>query len=95
MTIAVRFDLPDDTLAQYDEAFRLGGDALFSQPDRRFHVCYETATGFSVLDVWESEEAFTAFGEVLGPYLAKTGLAPIPQVHQVHQTITASGDRGH
>ncbi len=95
MTIAVRFDLPNDTLAQYDEAFGLGGEVLFNQPDRRFHVCYETATGFSVLDVWESEEAFAAFGEVLGPYLAKTGLAPVPQVHRVHQTITASDTRGH
>jgi len=54
MSIAVRFDLPDDTLTQYDEAFRLGGETLFNQPDRRFHVCYETATGFNVLDVWES-----------------------------------------
>lgn len=93
MSIAVRFDLPDDTLAQYDEAFRLGGDTLFNQPDRRFHVCYETGTGFSVLDVWDSEEAFAAFGAVLGPYLAKTGLNPVPQVHPVHQTITSTGQR--
>jgi hypothetical protein len=94
MSIAVRFELPENTLAQYDEAFRLGGDTLFNQPDRRFHVCYETATGFDVLDIWESEEAFAAFGEVLGPYLAKTGMNPVPQVHRVHQTITSSGARG-
>lgn len=67
--------------------------ALGHQPQRRFHVCYETGTGFTVVDVWESEEAFAAFGEVLGPVLQEVGLSPVPQVYRTYETVDASGTR--
>jgi hypothetical protein len=94
MAIAVNFELPEgSSLEQYDQLFR-SNDQLSHQPDRRFHICYETATGFGVVDVWESEEAFAAFGEILGPLLAETDLKPTPHVHRIHQTLTAAGERG-
>lgn len=94
MAIAVLFELPaGSSLDEYDQLFDMN-DELSHQPNRRFHVCYETPGGFGVIDVWESEEAFADFGEVLGPLLAKTNLAPVPHVHRVHQTLTASGERG-
>lgn len=94
MAIAVVFELPEgSSLEEYDELFGMN-DELSHQPDRRVHVCYETPNGFGVLDVWESEEAFAAFGEVLGPLISKTNLTPTPHVHRVHQTLTPHGESG-
>lgn len=94
MTIAVLFELPPgSTLAQYDEAMRVAGDATLHQPDRLYHVCFRTETGFGVLDVWESEEAFAAFGEVLVPASKQAGMAPVPHVYPAHQIITQAGER--
>lgn len=94
MAIAVLFELPPgSTVAQYDEAMRVAGDSALHQPERRYHVCYRTDSGFGVLDVWESEEAFAAFGEILGPASEKAGMAPVPHVYRVHQIITQAGER--
>jgi len=92
MAITVVFECPDSTLAQLEKAFELS-EALSHQPQRRFHTCYETETGFTVIDVWESEAAFAAFGEVLGPVLQEVGLNPVPQVYRTYETIDASGQR--
>jgi hypothetical protein len=92
MAITVIFECPNDTLAQLDKAFELS-DALSHQPQRRFHLSYETPTGFTVVDVWESEAAFAAFGEVLGPVLQEVGLSPVPQVYRTYETIDAAGQR--
>jgi hypothetical protein len=43
--------------------------------------------------VWESEAAFAAFGEVLGPVLQEVGLSPVPQVYPTYETIDAAGER--
>ncbi|MFC4947508.1 hypothetical protein [Pseudonocardia sp. GCM10023141] len=94
MAIAVLFELPPgSTLAQYDAAMDAAGDAALHQPARLYHVCYRTDTGFGVLDVWDSEEAFAAFGEILGPASAKAGIAPTPHVYPAHQIITQTGER--
>jgi len=92
MAVTVIFECPNDTLAQLDKAFELS-EALSHQPQRRFHICYQTQTGFTVIDVWESEAAFAAFGEVLGPVLQEVGLSPVPQVYRTYETIDASGER--
>ena len=46
-----------------------------------------SGTGFLVIDVWESPEAFARFGEVLGPVLGQVGLQPTPDVRQIHRII--------
>jgi hypothetical protein len=89
MAITVIFECPNDTLAQLDKAFELS-EALSHQPQRRFHICYQTQTGFTVIDVWESEAAFAAFGEVLGPVLQEVELSPGPQVYGTYETIDAA-----
>lgn len=80
-------------MAQYDEAMRVAGDAAVHQSARLYHVCYSTDTGFGVLDVWESEEAFAAFGEILMPASRAAGFAPLPHVYPVHRIITQAGER--
>ena len=94
MAIAVLFELPPgSTVAQYDDAMRVAGDAALHQPERLYHACYHTETGFGVFDIWESEEAFAAFGEVLVPASEKAGIAPTPHVYPAHQIITQAGER--
>ena len=92
MAITVIFECPTDSLAQLEKAFELS-PALGHQPQRRFHQAYETGTGFTVIDTWESEDAFAAFGELLGPVLQEVGLSPVPQVYRTYETIDAAGQR--
>jgi hypothetical protein len=94
MKIAVLFELPPgSTAAQYDEAMRIAGDAALHPDGRLYHVSYPTDTGFGVFDVWASEEAFAAFGEVLGPAAQQAGIPPLPHVYPAHQIITDAGER--
>lgn len=43
---------------------------------RTFHAGFDTGDGIHVFDVWESQEAFAAFGEHLMPILAQNGIDP-------------------
>jgi hypothetical protein len=45
--------------------------------------------GFLVIDVWESEEAFAKFGEILGPVLGRVGLQPVPGIRKVYRVLGA------
>lgn len=86
MAIAVLFDCSNDTLDQYEQAFELAPE-LANQEARSFHACLTQGSGFLIVDVWESEDAFARFGEVLGPVLDKVNLHPIPDVRTVHRLI--------
>ena len=91
MAHAILFDIPgmtreiyDRTLGPIDEA---GKEHIGS---RSVHVAYETPEGLSVLDVWESMEAFEAFGQTLMPILAEAGIdvdSFEPKICQVHNSI--------
>ena len=61
MAITVVFEFPNDSVKRYDQASREAGD-LRTQPTRSHHICFETPSGFTVVDVWESEVAFAKFG---------------------------------
>lgn len=53
------------------------------------HIAGETSTGFRVVDVWESEEAFRQFGESLVPILQKLGVDAQPEVYPALKVVTA------
>lgn len=76
MPIVVVFDFPGEDTAKYHKVFELGGPAVNAQPDRLHHLCYQTDNGFTVIDIWQDEASFTAFGSVIGPALARAGLNP-------------------
>jgi hypothetical protein len=86
MAIAVVFEFPNESVEKYDRALAEQPD-LRTQPGRTHHICWETDGGWTVVDVWESEEAFTKFGEVLGPTLQRLELSTEPKVHPVHNTM--------
>lgn len=74
----------DTTTAQLEEA---GAGA---PAGRLSHVALETNGEIQVFDVWESEEAFAAFGETLIPILTAAGIGlNEPMVAQVHNEIKA------
>ena len=95
MAIAILLDVPGVTAAQYDRACELitGGKGLKSLADWPVpgilaHIATVTPTGFRVVDVWESEAAFQAFGAVLGPALKEVGFPDVaPQVLPAYKFI--------
>jgi hypothetical protein len=74
----------DTTLAQL-EAAGAGAPA-----GRVSHIALETDGEIQVFDVWESKEAFDAFGATLIPILTAAGIEPNePMVARVHNEIRA------
>jgi hypothetical protein len=74
----------DTTTTQLDEA---GAGA----PDGRIsHVALETGGEIQVFDIWESQEAFEAFGATLLPILNAAGIElNEPMVARIHNEIKA------
>jgi hypothetical protein len=75
-------DRYDTTLAQLEEA---GAGA---PAGRLSHVALETGGEIQVFDIWESQEAFDAFGATLIPILTAAGVEiNEPMVARVHNQI--------
>jgi hypothetical protein len=97
MAIAIVFDFPGVTQAIYDEASaRLSGGkglqalADWPAPGILLHVAGPIANGFRVIDVWESEAAFQAFGAKLAPIAKEVGFPDaVPQIMPVHKLVKA------
>lgn len=97
MAIVAIFEDPALTLESYEEAARrlTGGRSRLESPADWpvdgiiVHAAGQGASGFRVIDVWESEEAFGRFGEVLGPILQDLGIEGSPQVYPAHTVVTA------
>jgi hypothetical protein len=72
----------DTTLAQLEDA---GAGA---PEGRNSHVAMETDGEIQVFDIWESQEAFDAFGATLLPILDAAGVElNEPMVARVHNEI--------
>lgn len=93
MAIVTIFDFPGESVDKYEKVFEVGGPPVFDQPSRLHHVCYQTDSGFTVVDVWADEQSFRAFGEIIGPALQKAGLGATPVVHPVQGLVTQDGQR--
>ena len=79
------------TPEKYAEALRRLEAAGAGAPDgRTLHVALETNGNIDVFDIWESREAFEAFGATLIPILTAAGIElNEPMVARVHNQITA------
>ena len=53
------------------------------------HITGQGESGFRVVDVWESEEAFARFGESLMPILQEIGVQGRPEVYPAHTYVSA------
>jgi hypothetical protein len=89
MAIAMYFNPPSFSAAQYDDVDAALDEAGVRAPAARtVHVCFGEGDNLQVFDVWESQEAFDAFGETLMPILAERGIDPgEPMVAPVHNII--------
>ena len=89
MAIAVYFNPPSMTLAQFEDIHRrLNGAGQGENPARLHHSCFGDDGNLMVYDIWESPESFEAFGTVLMPILAEVGVDPgEPSVMPLHKLI--------
>ena len=56
---------------------------------RLYHACFGASDKLAVFDVWDSQESFDRFGQVLMPILKEIGVDPgQPQVMPIHNVIT-------
>jgi hypothetical protein len=85
--VAAVFEFGRDLIGAYDRSLDLAGGRLRDQPERRHHVCFETDTGFMVVDVWESLEAFEKFGNVLDEIANEFPGSVHVKLHRVHNVI--------
>ena len=92
MAISVVFEFPHESVDNYYKVFELGGQPILDQPARLHHQCFKNGDGWTVIDVWDTEEAFAQFGEVLGPVLQEVGLSTAPNVHPTCRTINQRGE---
>ena len=89
MAIGIYFGDGNFPADKYDEAITQLEAAGASAPQgRSYHVALEADGKINVFDVWESQEAFDAFGATLMPILTELGVDPgPPAVMAVHNVI--------
>lgn len=81
MAVIAHVTIPGITLDQYDQLREIVGWLERPPTGGIAHLMWSDADGVHGTDVWESEEAFAAFGqERLGPGMAKLGVSAQPQV---------------
>lgn len=94
MPVLMVHDSPGGTQEQYDQVTRklTDGRGLRSLSDWPvngilMHAAGPTDSGWRVVDVWESEEAFQSFGAVIGPLLQEVGMPGEPQLFPLHNFV--------
>ena len=89
MAIALYFNPPSMSAAQYDDVIkRLAAAGQGTPKGRTHHSAFGTPDQLMVFDVWTSQEEFDEFGQTLMPILAEVGVDPgQPVVMPVHNQI--------
>ena len=74
---------------QYNECIaRLGKAGAAHPAGRLYHACFGGPDSLAVFDVWTSQAAFEAFGQILIPIMQQIGADPgQPAVMPVHNVI--------
>ena len=97
MPVVAVFQSPSFTQEQYEESVRRiadGKSTVESPADWPVegllaHVAGQGESGFRVVDVWESEDAFRRFGETLLPILQEIGVEGQPEIYPAHTFVSA------
>ena len=89
MALAVSFKPSSFTPQRYDQTIKaLEAAGAGAPPGRLYHCAFEADGLIEVVDVWESQETFEAFGATLVPIMTELGVDPgAPQVSPVHNII--------
>ncbi|MBA3529684.1 MAG: hypothetical protein H0T91_10335 [Propionibacteriaceae bacterium] len=84
MAILMFSDASEDTLAHYDQVIRqLEAAGHGHPPGRQFHGAARKGTGYVITEVWESQEAFDRFFQIVSPLLQQVGSRPEQQSVQI------------
>jgi hypothetical protein len=91
------FQSPSLNQENYDETVQklTGGKSRLESPadwpveGLLAHVAGQGSGGFRVVDVWESEDAFRAFGEKLMPIMQELGIEGEPDIYPTHAFVSA------
>jgi hypothetical protein len=98
MAVIAVFDFPGMTQAQYeasaDKVTKGHGQVLATSdwpvPGLIAHIAGPSPTGWFVADVWDSEESFATFGEIIVPILQDLGVADAqPKVFPAFKVVTS------
>ena len=89
MALGMYFTPSSFAPAAYDDCIkRLDAAGAGKPPGRLYHFALESDGVIQIFDVWESEEAFQAFGSTLIPVLSEMGVDPgPPMISPVHNII--------
>ncbi|OUC93859.1 hypothetical protein [Streptomyces swartbergensis] len=97
MAIIAIFDQPGMTQAQYEQVSDkvnrgrglVKNPADWPVPGLISHTSAPTPNGWYVADVWESEEAFQRFTEIVLPLLREAGAPEVePKIYPVFNLVT-------
>ena len=89
MPIGIYFEAQNLTAETYAAINARLGD-LDDPPGRTLHAAFHVGDQLHVFDVWESRDAFEAFGAVLLPLLAEHGADPgQPRMGEIERIVTA------
>jgi len=90
MAVALLFEGPGITQAQYDQVLGEVSPGNQLPAGALYHVAGPTPNGWRVVEAWESQEAIDRFlAEKLGAALARAGIGIQPQMFQVHNIMQA------
>lgn len=80
MAIARIATFPAGTKAQYEYLGQLMGDGVANQPERRLLASGPTDDGWTIIQIWETQEALEQFiAEHLRPAMEQAGDRGYPQ----------------
>ena len=97
MAVVLVHQGPSLTQERYEETVRriTGGRSSLESPadwpveGLLVHTAGQGASGFRVVDVWESEDACRRFGERLMPILQEVGIVDPPEMYPAHTFVKA------
>src|SRR5688572_7532968 len=89
MAVVLVHQGPTLTQERYEEAVRkiTGGKRALETPadwpieGLLVHASGQGASGFRVVDLWESEDAAARFGEIVMPVLREIGVTDMPEIY--------------
>ena len=91
MALTITFTPKGLTASKYDEVIRrLEGAGSGAPRGRIFHTCFGSGDQLRVVEVWNSEADFGAFGATLIPILGSLGIdIGTPDVQPQHNSIAS------
>jgi hypothetical protein len=89
MAMGLYFTPSGFTKEKYDETIQKLDEAGAGAPaGRTYHVALESDGAIQVFDIWDSQEAFEAFGAALIPIMTDLGVdTGEPMIAEVHNVI--------